>query len=71
MLRTNVTSSVTDHGAPPSWFTDLRTMAAPSCAAAQLFSKTLPWIRSRRAFFSSRRFLIVQALPRQARGLVT
>src|SRR5258706_220301 len=38
-------------------------MANPFCAAGQLYSNTLPSTRTRSAFFSSKRFFTVQAVP--------
>src|SRR5215212_3206734 len=40
----------------PLWFTDFQTIAKPTWASCQLFSKTLPSTRTRLAFLSSRMF---------------
>src|SRR5262245_32330920 len=63
MFFENVTSSTTVHGALPAEFRGVNKIAYPFCASAQLFSKTLSSITTRRAFFSSKRFLIVQRVP--------
>src|SRR6185295_9326719 len=63
MLLLKVRSSVTDHGAVESWLLDFRRIAKPTCASGQMFSNTLPSIRTRRAFFVSSRFFTVQCLP--------
>ena len=60
MLFTKVTSSTTDHGAAPSWLRTVNSTAKPFCAAAQLCSRTLPSMWTRRAFLSSRMFLTAQ-----------
>ena len=44
---------------PPFWFTDFQTMAKPSCASAQLFSRMFPSASTRCAFLSSKRFFTV------------
>ena len=64
MLFVNVTSWTVDHGAVPFWFRGVNKMANPSWSACiQLFSKTLPSISARRAFFNSSRFLTLQRVP--------
>src|ERR1044072_5285352 len=63
MLLVNVTSSIVDHGAFPSWFRTVNRIAGPACASTQLFSKTLPSMITRRALFSSKRFLTDQCRP--------
>src|SRR5688572_33441200 len=55
-LYRTVTSLDVDHGAEPSWFSDLSTKANPFCASDQLFSITFPSMRIRRTFFVSTRF---------------
>ena len=63
MLCVNVTSSTVDHGEPPLWLRGVNTMANPSWSPCfQLSSKTLPSISTRRAFFSSKRFLTTQGV---------
>ena len=62
-LLTNVTSSTVDHGARPSWLRTVKTIAKPLWAWAQARSKRLPSISTRRAFFSSNRFLTAHAAP--------
>ena len=62
MLFVNVTSLTADQGAVPSWLRGVNTMTKPVCASTQQFSKTLPSIRTRCAFFSSKRFLTDQRM---------
>ena len=69
MFFLNVISRTVDQGAVPSWLADFMTIAAPSCAAVQIFSKTLPSTSTRWAFFNSKRFLTVHELPFQDSGL--
>ena len=69
-LSTNVTSSTTVHGARPSWLRGENSTAVPDWAWPQACSNTLPATRTRRAFFSSKRFLTVHGSLRHASGLV-
>src|SRR6266851_5601215 len=65
-LPAKVTSSTTDQGAVPSWLRTVKRMAKPFCPWTQLCSNKLSWMRTRRAFFSSKRFLTVQGVPAYA-----
>ena len=62
-LFENVTSSIVDHGAPPSWLRTVKRIEKPFCACGQLYSNRLPSTSTRRAFFSSKRFLTVHSTP--------
>src|SRR6478672_6002190 len=62
----NLMSSTVDHGELPSELRGVRTMAKPGCAATQLYSSRLFSTRTRRAFFSSNRFLTDHFEPRQS-----
>src|SRR3954469_7817461 len=55
-LWANSTSSTTHHGQPPPWLRGVNSTAYPGCAAFQLFSIRFHSTRTRRAFFSSKRF---------------
>src|SRR6266513_4671964 len=67
MLWVNVTSRTSDQGAPPFWLRGVKTMANPSWSACfQLFSKMLPSMRTRWAFFSSKIFLTIHGVPAYA-----
>ena len=65
-LLAKVTSSTTDQGAPPSWLRTVNRIAKPFCACGQLCSNRLPSTSTRRAFFSSKRFFTVHAVPSNA-----
>src|SRR6476620_8207635 len=60
MLFVNVTSSIVDQGAFPSWLRTVNRIADPAWASTQLFSKTLPSTITRRALFNSKRFFTDQ-----------
>src|SRR5215471_11635507 len=59
-LCANVTDSTTHHGHLPSWLRGVKRIAYPDCACSQLFSSRLYSTVMRRAFFSSKMFLICQ-----------
>src|SRR6185295_8305705 len=63
MFFLNVTSSTVHHGALPSWFRTVKRMANPFWSCRQLYSRRLPSASTRRAFFSSKRFLTDHGLP--------
>src|SRR6185503_852532 len=64
VLFVTVTLSTTDQGALPSWFLAVKTSGTPFCPSSQLFWKRFPSIVTRRAFFNSKWFFIVQWRPR-------
>src|SRR3954468_11608653 len=59
MLCLKSACEITHHGQPPSWFRGVKRIEYPCCADCQLFSNRLYSTRTRRAFFSSNRFLTV------------
>ncbi len=62
-LRVKITSSTTAQGVESSTVRTVSRMAKPFCAAAQLFSNRFPSTSTRRAFFSSNRFLTDHGVP--------
>src|SRR5215475_13824467 len=68
-LLVNVTRCTTVHGAVPPWLRGVNSTEYPACAAAQLYSMTLPSTVTSWAFFSSNRFLTTQLCVRHASGL--
>src|SRR5207253_3645456 len=54
----------------PFWLRGVNRTAHPTCAPSQLYSSTLPSMRTRCAFLSSRMFLTFQLCVRQATCLV-
>src|SRR5579883_3013890 len=64
-LLVTVTSFTTDHSCCWLVMRAVRSMATPLCACSQQYSKILPSIKTRCAFFNSNRFLTSQTFPRR------